>query len=89
MKEFNDNLNTAVITTKYVLDDQSPILYVFHFEDGYWQFSGPEEDLVDEDYRVVALEEIINKDPSVLEVSNLPYGGEAYRNSIKSPWVSK
>lgn len=87
MKKFTDELNTAVITTKYVLEDKSPILSVFHYEDGYWQFSGLEEDLLDEDFRVVALEEIINLDTSVLEVSDLPYGGEAHRDNINSPWV--
>ena len=87
MKKFEDDLNTAVITTKYVLEGKSPILFVFHYEDGYWQFSGPEDDLKDEDYRTVSLDEIIRMDSSVLEVSNLPYEGEAYRENVNMPWV--
>lgn len=86
MKKFEDDLNTAVITTKYVVDRQSPILYIFHFEDGSWQFSGPEENLPDEDYRVVSLDEIIKIDPSVLEVADLPFEGTAYRNEVSSSW---
>lgn len=50
MKKFQDDLNTAVITTKYILDGKSSILFVFHYDDGSWQFSGPEEDLADGDY---------------------------------------
>lgn len=86
MKKFEDDLNTAVITTKYVLEGRSPILYVFHYDDGFWQFSGGEENLPDEDYRVISLEEIIKIDASVVEVSDLPYEGKAYRDKASSPW---
>ena len=37
MKTFADDLNTAVITTKYILQGNSPILFVSHFDDGYWR----------------------------------------------------
>ena len=38
---FVDDLNTAVFTTKFILESQSPIMYVYHDEeDGAWQFSG-------------------------------------------------
>lgn len=86
MKKFADDLNTAVITTKYVLAGHSPILFVSHFDDGYWQFSGPENDLPDEDYRVVSLDEIIKIDSSVLEIADLPYEKDAYREDTNSSW---
>lgn len=89
MKKFEDDLNTAVITTKYVLEGKSPILSVFHYDDGSWQFSGPEENLPDEDYRVLSLDEIINMDSSVLEVADLPYEGEAHRETKSSQWKMK
>ena len=89
MKKFIDDLNTAVITTKYVLEGKSSILFVFHYDDGYWQFSGPEVDLPDEDYRLVSLEEIISMDATVLEIADLPYEGEAYREDIGLPWKIK
>ncbi|MCO5242022.1 MAG: hypothetical protein M9904_18435 [Chitinophagaceae bacterium] len=87
MKRFKDDLNTAVITTRFVLEEQSPILFVFHFEDGFWQFSGCEKELSDEDYKLVSLDEIIKLDPTILEVSDIPYNKEAYRNNISSDWV--
>lgn len=86
MKQFDDDLNTAVITTKYILDGSSPILFVFHFNDGYWQFSAHVTDLPDEDYKIVSLEEIIDLDITVLEVADLPYNAKASRIDRESPW---
>ncbi len=89
MKRFEEDLNTAIITTRYVLELKSPILYVFHFDDGFWQFSGDEKNLSDSDYKLIALEEIINLDPSIQEVSDLPFNSEAYRKDINSKWNVK
>lgn len=87
MKQFKGNLDTAVFTTKYVLEEQSSITHVYHFdEDGAWQFSGLEEVGNDQDFRVVSLEEIIRLDDSILEVSDLPLGYEAHRKKIGSSW---
>lgn len=89
-KRFKESLNTAVLTTKYILENQSPILFVFHYiEDGMWQFSGSENIITDSDFRIVSLEEIITIDDSVLELINLPLGKEAYRLDRHSPWVIK
>ena len=89
MKAFEDDLNTAVFTTKYVLYSNSPILFVNHYDDGYWQFCGAEDNLQDEDFKIISLEEIIQIDSSILEVADLPYEGEAYRENINSPWIIK
>jgi hypothetical protein len=87
MKQFRENLDTAVFTTKYVLEKHSLITHVYHYdEDGAWQFSGLEEIDDDHDFRIVSLEEIIKLDNSILEVSDLPIGYEAYRNEIGLPW---
>jgi len=91
MKKFKEILDTAVFTTKYVLENKFPILHVYHYdEDGSWQFSGFEEVENDEDFRVVSLEEIIKLDRSVLEVSDLQLGYEAHRKKEGSFWeISK
>jgi hypothetical protein len=89
MKRFDDDLNTAVITTKYVLEGISPIISVFHYDDGTWQFSGYEENLPDEDYRVLSLAEIIQMDSSVLEIADLPFESEAHRETKSSPWEKR
>jgi hypothetical protein len=84
---FAESLNTAVFTTKYVIERNSPILYVYHYEeDGAWQFSG-KEDCTDSDYKIISLEEMINIDNSILELANLPLGGEAYRENKDSNWI--
>jgi Uncharacterized protein conserved in bacteria len=85
-KEFSDNPNTAVFTTKYILEQHSPVLSVYHYEnDGAWSFSGCEK-CEDGDYRVISLEEMINIDNSILELADMPLGFCAKRNSITSLW---
>jgi len=86
MNNFKSNLDTAVITTRYVIKSQSPILYVFHFEDGNWQFNSRESSLNDEDYMVISLREILEKDESLQELETLPPGFEATRLSKTQPW---
>ena len=87
MKEFSDALDTAVITTIHVVRQKSPIIHVFHFDDGYWQFSGVEENLPDEEFLILRLDEVIALDPSVLEVADLPYGCSASRENVLSEWI--
>ena len=68
---FNDK-NMAVITSRYVLFDKTPILCVFHNTDGIWEFYGKEELTRDDDYMVISIEEIINLDLTILELSLMP-----------------
>jgi hypothetical protein len=86
MKKFKEELNTAVITTRFILEKESPILCIFHYDDGFWQFSGSEKNLSDSDYRVISLEEMINIDKSIVELADLPYNSVAYRKDIHSSW---
>lgn len=83
---FKEPLTTAVFTTKYIVEKTSPILFVYHDEDGSWQFHGPEEEINDEDMRLISLEEIIGIDQSINELSEMPEGFEAVRNSKESAW---
>lgn len=86
MKIFKESLDTAVFTTRFVLERQSPILIAYHFDDGSWQFSGKEENLSDEDFKVVSLGEIIELDKSLLDLCDMPINSEATRLSNTSPW---
>lgn len=83
--EFNEDLNVAVFTTKFVVNEGSPITNVFHHDDGYWEFTGDDE-CVEKDYMLVSLEEIIKLDHSVLEVADLPFGGAAHRERLGDLW---
>ncbi|WP_320997302.1 hypothetical protein [Bacteroides nordii] len=87
-KDFVNNLNTAVFTTKCILNNNSPILYVYHYEeDGAWEFLGMETDINDDDYRVLSLEEIINIDSSVLKIISIKMGYYAKRESREAEWI--
>lgn len=87
-KKFKEGDNTAVFTTKFVIEDKKDITTVFHFEDdGAWQFSS--DDLV-EDFeevaRIVGVGEMISIDESVLEIADLPEGYCAQRKSKNDTW---
>ena len=82
---FNDK-NMAVITSRYVLFDKAPILCVFHNKDGIWEFYGKEELTRDDDYRVISIEELINLDLTILELSLMPPYCFAKRNAKNEPW---
>lgn len=85
---FNEDLNTAVLTTRFVFTDKKPILSVFHHdEDGMWEFCGEDQLLIESDYRVVSLQEMIELDPTIQDVSNLPLGRSAKRECGKSTWI--
>ena len=41
---------------------------------------------MDEDYKIVSLEEIIKIDRSIQNILDLSLGEEAYRKNIEEPW---
>ena len=89
MKKFKDSLNTAVFTTKFVVEDRKLITYVAHDEDdGAWQFlSSDDTDDLMKVAMLVGLGEIIKIDKTILELADLPYGYFATRNSITDQWL--
>jgi hypothetical protein len=86
MKSFIEDSNTAVFTTKYVLFEHSPILFVFHDTDNYWSFNGKEKCKEDADYKIIALSEAIIIDPTITEVADMPTGYMAEREKIGDKW---
>ena len=92
MKKFEDSLNTAVFTTKFVVKDKKEITYITHeTEDGAWQFfSNDNFDDFEEVSMILSLDEIINLDKTVLEIADLPLGYIASRETVKDKWkISK
>lgn len=89
--EFNEPLDSAVFTTKFVLEENREITYVTHEEeDGAWQFFSDDEF---EDFekvaRIIALGEIIEMDKSILALAEMPKGYYAYRKFKESNWEIK
>lgn len=77
VKSFNpDSLSTAVFSTRFVINDNKTITHITHdIEDGAWQFFSDNEFENYEDVAIiVGLGEIIEKDNSALEISDLPLG---------------
>lgn len=83
---FDQPKNCATYSLRQIFKEGKPILYVSHDEDDPgWQFLSGEEVNV-EDTFIVGLEEIVQLDPSVLEIANLEPGWIATRESISDPW---
>jgi hypothetical protein len=70
----------------HVFDRSRPVLLVAHDEDGDWQFVCGEvhEGSIP---RVVGIDHIIEHDPSLEALRDLPVGWEAERQSIGAPWI--
>ena len=86
---FVESPNTAVITCCHILEDNMPILYVSHdADDGMWQFLCGKSHATSE-ARVISLEEIFKLDKTLSELSDLPCGFIAERNSKKEEWLIK
>lgn len=84
---FRESLNTACFTTKFVMREGSDIIYVSHDDDGYWQFHGDENAEDESIAMIVSLGEIIKRDSSVLQVSHMEMGYEAFRKGRNDSWI--
>jgi hypothetical protein len=84
---FADPESVAAICCVHILDNVRPILRVTHDEDdGGWQvLCGFEHD--GSEARVVCLGCIIERDPSLMELADLPLGWGAARQSTSEPWL--
>jgi hypothetical protein len=82
--KFYEKKNLGVYTTKQAFEGE-PILYVYHNEDGDWQFhTSDHPDITDS--LLVCLEEITKLDPSINEIYHLQYGWNAWRSSVDENW---
>ncbi|ANE46541.1 hypothetical protein SY83_09905 [Paenibacillus swuensis] len=75
------------MTSIKIMDSVSPILYVSHEEDdGMWQFLDGGE-VSEEDARILGLKEVIDIDPSLVQLANLPIGWIAWRETEHCQWI--
>lgn len=83
---FLDPQNVAVITNKKIVQFGDWIAYVTHDEsDGGWQFLNCEP-LDEHTAAMVSLRSIFDLDPTIGELSDLPVGWQAWRETKNSPW---
>jgi hypothetical protein len=85
---FMEPPNEAVIADRKIIDGNDWIAYVSHdAADGGWQFHNSEMGPVTEaDAAVVSLRNIVELDPSIIEIANLPRGWHAWRESRGASW---
>ena len=81
-----ENLSEAVITTRFVLENNSTIVSVFKDTDGEWQFFGNEECISEQDARIISLNEILQIDPTIKELFEITSGSHAYRENKDDDW---
>lgn len=87
MKLKEENKNVAVLTTKHVLVNGSPVTYVYYDEDGEWQLFGDEEFDDSEDAYVVSVEEILEMEPALKRLPDMQKGQGAVREAGSTRWV--
>lgn len=85
---FQEGRNRAVFTTKPVIYDGLPILLASHDEEGDWQFLCGTTDQV-EDAAIVSLGEILKRDPSLVDLADLPKGWQASREEVGEKWKQR
>jgi hypothetical protein len=90
LKSFDISLNTAVVTSTYVIYEHMPVLFVSHEydEDGdIWQFHCGNEDYDMSKMLLVSLGDVLTVDASLVEIANLPKNFVARRNYVGDKWI--
>jgi len=80
--------NLGVIVCNHVRDNLRPVLLATHYEDGDWAFTCGESDHSDDsdDYTLVGVGHLTERDPSLNRISDLERGFCAERKSIGGDW---
>lgn len=89
--KFTDPPNVAVIADREIAKGDRWIAHVFHdAEDGAWQFHTDSlKGSSEVQSMVVSLRAIVQLDPSILELADLPLGWHAWRDTKNSAWQRK
>lgn len=82
---FEDAVNTAAFATRHVVEGSRPILEVYHDEDGDWQFVCGTTAAA-EDGRLVCLGCMLEHEPALAQLADLPRGWMARRDHSQAPW---
>ena len=84
---FADPPNVAVFTSKQILEGRDWIYYVSHDEDdGAWQFHPRDGSASESEAAVAGLKTMLELDPSLRQIADLPLGWCAWREDPKAEW---
>lgn len=85
---FDLAIHTGVFTTQQVMDGMAPIREVYHDHDGDWQFlCGTTLDT--KDLKLVCLGCMVEADPTIGELSEMPPGWCATRQFPGAEWIQE
>lgn len=83
---FDQERDVAALTTRQVLEDDLPVLYVVHYSDDHsWAFTCGTSDDTD-DLRIVCMSHIVDQDPALKFVADLEPGWVAVRDEVGEAW---
>jgi hypothetical protein len=82
---FADAVDRVTFTTVPVLNE-APILDVYHHLNGDWQFLCGTT-VEEENIKLVCLGCMVERDPTLLQLGDLPRSWRAFRKSSSSSWV--
>ena len=84
--DWDDPLDPIALTLKDIAEGKRPVLVVVHYEaPGGWQFLDG-SDVSDQEPHVVAKEDLLKVHPDLTQVTDLPLGWKAERESVKGKW---
>lgn len=78
----------AAFICRHIFAESRPVLLVSH-ADGDWQFLCGDGHDVGELPHVVGLNHLLDRDPSLEELVDLPVNWEAERTEVGAPWHRK
>ncbi|MBO4333060.1 MAG: hypothetical protein J5875_07845 [Paludibacteraceae bacterium] len=87
MMEINGSI--YVFSTKGIVENRVCINYIVHDYDGDWQFLNLEEDLTEDNARLLSLEEVIDMDDSIANVLKMDIGYYAIKSENTNSWIIK
>jgi hypothetical protein len=84
---FADDPKVAVFAHERIVSGDEWIYYVGHDEDdGAWQFHPESGQATVEEAKVVSLASVLERDPSIGELADLPLGWCAWREERGAAW---
>jgi len=79
--------HTLVFTPESIMNGAEPVLYVYRgASDGAWQFHGAGESSIEEAV-AICFHHIVDRDPTIKQLADLPLGWCASRKTASDPWV--
>jgi hypothetical protein len=83
---FSETPELGVFTSGRVVNGREPVCLVFHHENGDWEFVTGDEQRSSE-ICLIHVGHIIEWDPSIAALADLPSGWKAWRESPASDWA--